>query len=349
MALFALGSPNAELQQGLTAKQSIAQENVETRLDAWRAAAQLAAERPVLGLGPGNFGFYYFEKTGRPPGTFSGLRVVHDAYLDVAAELGVTGLLLFVGYLALVFQRAHGVARQLARSARPGHRRTRLAGRGHGRRVDAVGAVLPAVLGARSARHHDLGRGSDRPPRVARDGPVTDRRRFVYVSTLDHGGPLSHLRDLVPRVAAGADVRVVCATDAIAAAFGADGVPAEVLEVRSKWDVLALRRLWRLLADADVVHTQDRRAGFFARPLARLRGAVVVHTYHGLPEDLAVRVGRAAPAPGAALVVAAPLSGCSGSTCPSKRVWPAWLRSSCRRRPWPTSSAQSEFHRDEPS
>jgi O-antigen ligase len=105
IALFAMGSQNPQIQQGLTAKKSIAQENVETRLDAWRAAAELASERPLLGVGPGNFGFYYFEKTGRPPGTF-GLRVVHDAYLDVAAELGVSGLVLFLGYLAASFARA---------------------------------------------------------------------------------------------------------------------------------------------------------------------------------------------------------------------------------------------------
>jgi len=94
----------------LEQKRNIAQENVETRLDAWRAAAELAADRPLTGVGPGNFGLYYFERTGRPPGTF-GLRVVHDAYLDVAAELGVTGLVLFVGFLGVVFFRA-SVARR---------------------------------------------------------------------------------------------------------------------------------------------------------------------------------------------------------------------------------------------
>lgn len=117
VAIFAVGSQNAQLQQGLTAKRSIARENVETRLDAWRAATELASERPVLGVGPGNFGFYYFEKTGRPPGTF-GLRVVHDAYLDVAAELGVTGLVLFLGYLGITFSRATVAIRE--RSDAPG-------------------------------------------------------------------------------------------------------------------------------------------------------------------------------------------------------------------------------------
>lgn len=125
---------------------------------------------------------------------------------------------------------------------------------------------------------------------------MTRALRVVYVSTLTHGGPVSHLLDLAPRIAeAGADVRVVCGTDEVAERFRAVGLRADVLVVRSKWDVMAVGRLWRLLADADVIHTQDRRAGLFARPLGRLRGAAAVHTYHGLPEDIAVRVGRDEP------------------------------------------------------
>ena len=49
---------------------------------------------------------------------------------------------------------------------------------------------------------------------------------------------------------------------------------------------------WPALAGADVVHTHDRRAGLLARPQARLRGAASVHTLHGVPEELCVRVGR---------------------------------------------------------
>lgn len=105
VAFAAAGVAERQLATALEQKERIATENVETRLDAWQAAAELAVDHPVLGVGPGNFGFYYFEKTGRPPGTF-GLRVVHDAYLDVAAELGLTGLLLFLAFLAIVFRRA---------------------------------------------------------------------------------------------------------------------------------------------------------------------------------------------------------------------------------------------------
>jgi putative inorganic carbon (hco3(-)) transporter len=98
-----------QVETGLKAKQKVANANVDTRLDAWRAAARLATEHP-LGIGPGNFRFHYLEETGRPPGT-SNIGVVHDAYLDVAAELGLLGMILFLVYLGAVFVRA-SVARR---------------------------------------------------------------------------------------------------------------------------------------------------------------------------------------------------------------------------------------------
>ena len=116
VALFAAGSVDEQVERGLELKGNVAHENVETRLGAWRAAAELTAEHPVDGVGPGNFGLYYFETTGRPPGT-EGLRVVHDAYLDVAVELGVTGLVLFGGYLAFTFRRASTAVRRGASPA----------------------------------------------------------------------------------------------------------------------------------------------------------------------------------------------------------------------------------------
>jgi O-antigen ligase len=98
-----------QVETGFRAKQKVANANVDTRLDAWRAAARLATEHPV-GIGPGNFRFHYLQETGRPPGT-SNIGVVHDAYLDVAAELGLLGMVLFLAYLGAAFVRA-SVARR---------------------------------------------------------------------------------------------------------------------------------------------------------------------------------------------------------------------------------------------
>jgi putative inorganic carbon (HCO3(-)) transporter len=95
----------AQVEEGLQYKQRVAAYNVETRLDAWRAAIDLAEMHPLLGIGPGNFQFAYPEVADRPPGTQS-VGVVHNAYLDVAAELGVLGMVVFVIYLVVVFGRA---------------------------------------------------------------------------------------------------------------------------------------------------------------------------------------------------------------------------------------------------
>jgi glycosyltransferase involved in cell wall biosynthesis len=117
--------------------------------------------------------------------------------------------------------------------------------------------------------------------------------RVVYVSTLERGGPLSHLRDLAPTMAdAGAEVRVVCASEQVAESFRRSGVEATAVPLHHKLDLRGAAKLWPLVADADVIHTHDRRAGLLARPQAPLRRAHAVHTLHGMPEEIAARVGR---------------------------------------------------------
>jgi glycosyltransferase involved in cell wall biosynthesis len=117
--------------------------------------------------------------------------------------------------------------------------------------------------------------------------------RVVYVSTIERGGPLTHLRQLAPRVAeAGVEVQVLCGSEALAQSFREQGVSAEAVPVSHKLDVLGGRDLWRRLDGADIVHTHDRRAGLFGRLAGRLRGARVLHTLHGMPEEIAARIGR---------------------------------------------------------
>src|SRR5439155_8694984 len=69
-------------------------------------------------------------------------------------------------------------------------------------------------------------------------------------------------------------------------------VPARAVEIAHKLDVRGAAALLPLLEGADVVHTHDRRAGLFGRLAGRLRGARVVHTLHGMPEEIAARIGR---------------------------------------------------------
>jgi glycosyltransferase involved in cell wall biosynthesis len=117
--------------------------------------------------------------------------------------------------------------------------------------------------------------------------------RVVYASSLESGGPLSNIRDLAPRVAAaGADVKVLCQSNAVARDLEALGLETAVVPLQRRLDPAGARRVDRELRGADVVHTHDRRTGLVVRPLARRHGAVSVHTLHGVPDEIFSRVGR---------------------------------------------------------
>jgi putative inorganic carbon (hco3(-)) transporter len=90
--------------EALQLKSQVAQQNVSTRFGAWSAASRLVADHPLLGVGPGNFQFYYNKLTGEPVGSFI-LTVAHNALLDVGAELGVVAMCLLALYLLLAFVR----------------------------------------------------------------------------------------------------------------------------------------------------------------------------------------------------------------------------------------------------
>ena len=103
-AVLVIQSNPERFHQALFLKQQVAQENETTRLQAWGAAARLATDHPLLGVGPGNFQFFYNKETGWPVGTLT-LTVAHNALLDVAAELGIAAMCLLALYLVLSFTR----------------------------------------------------------------------------------------------------------------------------------------------------------------------------------------------------------------------------------------------------
>jgi putative inorganic carbon (hco3(-)) transporter len=86
------------LETTLQQKQYVAQRNVDSRFDYWWVAVQEWQTSPLLGVGPGNyesrFGEFRTHVGDEVPTT-------HNAYLHVLAELGLAGLALFVGYLAV--------------------------------------------------------------------------------------------------------------------------------------------------------------------------------------------------------------------------------------------------------
>jgi O-antigen ligase len=82
------------------------------RLDLWELGLDMVRDRPILGVGVGNFTSVY-EKYARG-GMLATRLTAHNAYIAVAAEVGLIGLVLF-----LVL---HGYALHSARSAiRVGH------------------------------------------------------------------------------------------------------------------------------------------------------------------------------------------------------------------------------------
>ena len=123
--------------------------------------------------------------------------------------------------------------------------------------------------------------------------------KIVYAVSVPRGGPLSHVLELAPRVAAaGHDVTMLTSTaEAVARAHGL-GVDAALVPLDHKFDVRGAAAAWRHIAEADIVHTHDRRTGLLVRAQARARGRRAVHTFHGLPDEIFARVGDpAAPAP----------------------------------------------------
>jgi O-antigen ligase len=82
----------------LAAKQKVATANVESRKEYWRAAGSMAADHPLLGVGPGRFGIEARNYVRNDPLNIED-PVVHNAYLEVLAEGGVPTLLAFLWFL----------------------------------------------------------------------------------------------------------------------------------------------------------------------------------------------------------------------------------------------------------
>jgi O-antigen ligase len=102
-ALLIAGTANLlqpeTLDSALTRKEHVAQTNVNLRLVAWGIALDEFGSSPLLGVGPGNFEKRYIEFG--LPADEDGPITTHNAYLNVLAELGLPGLMLFLAYLAV--------------------------------------------------------------------------------------------------------------------------------------------------------------------------------------------------------------------------------------------------------
>jgi glycosyltransferase involved in cell wall biosynthesis len=127
----------------------------------------------------------------------------------------------------------------------------------------------------------------------------------ALVSTLDRGGPVEQALLLAGElVARGADVRALCAFDAVAERFAAVGADAFAVPNRSGADLRAAVASMRLARGRDVVHGHDRRANLRVRAAPRpRRGGARVITVHGLPDPYhPAPIGQERPGPRARMM-----------------------------------------------
>ena len=84
--------------QSIADKQDVAATNVDLRVTTATMAAEMTADSPVLGQGPGGFAA---ARPGFVPADVADVQqtVAHQMYLDVSAELGLLGLAAFLAFL----------------------------------------------------------------------------------------------------------------------------------------------------------------------------------------------------------------------------------------------------------
>jgi putative inorganic carbon (hco3(-)) transporter len=87
------------IEERVDQKGEVADRNAATRLAFWDAAALMAYDHPIVGVGPARFGE---ETDNYLLGSRSDLSdpVVHNSYLEIAAENGIPALLAFAAFLA---------------------------------------------------------------------------------------------------------------------------------------------------------------------------------------------------------------------------------------------------------
>jgi O-antigen ligase len=68
-----------------------------------RAAINMFKEKPLLGVGVGNYGYIYNKYKAEYAPRFEFLVKTHNAFLEILAETGLVGFALFFSWLALNF------------------------------------------------------------------------------------------------------------------------------------------------------------------------------------------------------------------------------------------------------
>lgn len=93
------------VERSLLEKEHIASANVDSRYTTWTMAAEMTADSPLLGQGPGGFAA---AAPGFVPADVGAVEqtVAHNMYLDIASEIGLLGLAAFLVMLAYAVRGA---------------------------------------------------------------------------------------------------------------------------------------------------------------------------------------------------------------------------------------------------
>ena len=89
--------------------------SAKQRFEIWKVAVAMIAANPVMGVGTGVYGATHqlYVASGRFDQIAAGPRDTHSTYLNVAAETGLVGLILFLGAIAACFREAEVVRRRV--------------------------------------------------------------------------------------------------------------------------------------------------------------------------------------------------------------------------------------------
>lgn len=88
-------------------------ENIQTRTAAWEGGLHMVERHPLFGVGLGNFKPLVLEYE---TGTFKEQSLAHNTYLEIAAELGIPALLLFLALLFSTYRTLEKVRRMSSQS-----------------------------------------------------------------------------------------------------------------------------------------------------------------------------------------------------------------------------------------
>jgi putative inorganic carbon (hco3(-)) transporter len=98
VVLVALTFWSPLVNESVTRKGKIAEQNTASRLAFWDAAMEMTYDRPLVGVGPGRFGDETANYLGNRPSTLQ-RPAAHNSYLEIMAESGFPALVAFLVYL----------------------------------------------------------------------------------------------------------------------------------------------------------------------------------------------------------------------------------------------------------